>query len=107
MKTLLVAIFLAAFALISISPAQAGLSIKGKRATASEGQNSFTDTIKKLRDDDEGLVVLFSKNTGSYYLRRDVADFEGQKKKLEEAFKAKKPVSVTFDADQLNILEVK
>lgn len=105
MKKVLVLIC-AVFSFVAVNGAEAGLVVK-KRQVASQGKSNFTDTIKKIRDDDEGIVVLFEKNAGSYYLRRDVADFAGQKKKLEDAFKAKKPVSVTFDSEELNILEVK
>ncbi len=105
MKALLVAAVVA-FSFVSMNTTFAEAKSKKTRSIASES-TTFTDTIKKIRDDDEGVVVLFNKTTGSYYLRRDVADFEGLKKKLDDAFTAKKPVSVTFDAAQLNILEVK
>lgn len=104
MKSL--AIFMClALSIVSVNMAEAGSNIKSREVAS--GSSKFTDTIKKIRDDDEGVVVLFNSNSGSYYLRRDVADFELLKKKLDEALKSKKPVSVTFDAAQLNILEVK
>ncbi|KYG66299.1 hypothetical protein AZI86_04380 [Bdellovibrio bacteriovorus] len=96
----------ALFSFVGVNHAQAGLAVKN-RQVASQGKSTFTDTIKKIRDDDEGTVILFNANAGSYYLRRDVADFDAMKKKLNDAFKANKPVSVTFDSTQLNILEVK
>ena len=105
MKAVLVLVC-AILTFVGVNMAEAGLKVKG-REVASQGKATLTDTIKKIRDDDEGTVVLFNSNSGSYYLRRDVADFDALKKKLEEAFKNKKPVSVTFDAAQLNILEVK
>lgn len=77
------------------------------RKPASEDRNSITDVVKKVRDDDEGVNILFVKSSGSYYLRRDVADFDSSKKKLDDSLKTKKPVSVTVDPVQLNILEVK
>ncbi|MEK2646915.1 hypothetical protein [Bdellovibrio sp. BCCA] len=78
-----------------------------KPASAEQQRTSVNDVVKKLREDDEGLVVLFVKTSGSYYLRRDVAEFDAYKKKLEESLNGKKPVSVTVEATQLNILEVK
>lgn len=105
MKMVLVLVC-ALFSFVSVNHAEAGSPVK-KRQVASQAKSTFTDTIKKIRDDDEGSVVLFNANAGSYYLRRDVADFEATKKKLNDAFKANKPVSVTFDSAQLNILEVK
>lgn len=105
MKTFAVLVC-ALFSFFAVSASHAGPTQKN-RQVASQGKSKFTDTIKKIRDDDEGVVILFNANSGSYYLRRDVADFEGLKKKLNEAFKANKPVSVTFDSAQLNILEVK
>ncbi len=77
------------------------------RGPASETQSTLSDTVKKVREDDEGIVILFTKNAGSYYLRRDVTGFDSSKKKLEESLKSKKPVSVTVEPAQLNILEVK
>lgn len=91
---------------MAVNMAEAGIRHK-TRQISSSSKSTFSDTVKKIRDDDEGIVVLFNSNSGSYYLRRDVADFEASKKKLEEAFKSKKPVSVTFDGTELNILEVK
>ena len=70
-------------------------------------QSNISDTVKKVREDDEGVVILFQKTTGSYYLRRDVPEFDAAKKKLQDSLSSKKPVGVTVDASQLNILEVK
>lgn len=67
----------------------------------------ISDVVKKVREDDEGVVVLFSANSGSYYLRREVSNFASFRKILEESLKSKKPVSVTVEPSQLNILEVK
>lgn len=64
------------------------------------------DSVKKIREDDEGLVILFTKAIGSFYLRRTVEEFDAYRKVLETSLKDKKPVSVTVDS-QLNILEVK
>lgn len=74
---------------------------------AAEAKGVLSDTVKKVREDDDGVVVLFNKNAGSYYLRRDVTGFDGAKKKLQDSFNTKKPVGVTVDSSQLNILEVK
>lgn len=106
MKILLLVLFGVVF-VMGIKAAEAGIVTKKPRTVANAEKSTFTDTVKKIRDDDEGSVILFNSNAGSYYLRRDVADFEVLKKKLDEAFKNKKPVSVTFDSAQLNILEVK
>ncbi|WP_374075765.1 hypothetical protein [Bdellovibrio bacteriovorus] len=80
---------------------------KSRKPANAEQRASVTDVVKKLREDDEGLVVLFAKTPGTHYLRRDVAEFDAYRKKLEESLNAKKPVSVTVEASQLNILEVK
>ena len=71
------------------------------------GSSQFSDIVKKVREDDEGLVVLFNTNSGSFYLRRDLSAFMNLKSKLEASMKNKKPVSVTIEPVQLNILEVK
>lgn len=65
------------------------------------------DTVKKIREDDEGVVVLFVKTTGSFYLRRTNGNFDALKKKLDESLKTKAEISVTYDSTELNILEVK
>ncbi|KHD88705.1 MAG: hypothetical protein OM95_07855 [Bdellovibrio sp. ArHS] len=104
MKWILFAALLATTT-VGVNPALARSA--SRQPANAEEHRSFEDNIKKIREDDEGIVVLFVKNPGSYYLRRDVENFDGLRKKLDEAFKAKKPVSVTFDAVQLNILEVK
>lgn len=81
---------------------------KASRGPASaEERSTISDVVKKLRDDDEGVVVNFEKASGSYYLRRDAAGFDGIKKKLEQSMTSKKPVSVTVESSQLNILDVK
>lgn len=106
MKWILVTAMLLSVTMLSTNSEASAKKTQRKAASATE-KNSFTDTIKKIRDDDEGVVVMFNKEPGSYYLRRDIADFDALREKIEEAFKAKKPVSVTFDGAQLNILEVK
>lgn len=82
-------------------------SLAKSRKPTAEARSVISDVVKKIREDDEGVVILFVKNAGSYYLRRDVAEFDSCKKKLEESLSAKKPVSVTVEPTQLNILEVK
>lgn len=72
-----------------------------------QDKSVISDIVKKIREDDEGVVILFTKNTGSYYLRREIAEFAANKKKLEDSLASKKPVSVTVESSQLNILEVK
>lgn len=106
MKWILVALMMGATTLGVGSAAEAVL--KKTRTPASADQRSeVSDVVKKIREDDEGLVILFNKNAGSYYLRRDVAEFDVYRKKLEESLVGKKPVSVTYEPSQLNILEVK
>lgn len=79
-----------------------------KAAAASVGtQPNFQDQVAKLRPDDEGVVVLFEKAKGSYYLPRDTGRFDNLRHILEESLKNKKPVSVTTDASRLNIVDVK
>lgn len=104
MKWFLIGVLLFANVMATSRPAEARPS---SRQPSAEQRSVISDVVKKTREDDEGLVVLFVKNTGSYYLRRDVAQFEAYRKKLEESLSAKKPVSVTVEASQLNILEVK
>ena len=103
-RTFLVTMALMIFGMTTVS--QAASKSRGP-AAVEEQRTTITDTVKKMRDDDDGLVVLFVKEKGSYYLRRDVADFDGIRKKLETSLNEKKPVSVTAEATQLNILEVK
>lgn len=77
------------------------------RQPAAAVQSSvISDTVKKIREDDEGLVVLFAKNTGSYYLKRNVVEYDRLRKKLEESMNGKKNVNVSADSS-LHILEVK
>lgn len=80
---------------------------KNTRQPAVAVQSSvILDTVKKIREDDEGLVILFAKNAGSYYLKRNVAEFDRLRKKLEESMNGKKIVNVSADSS-LYILEVK
>ncbi|WII72485.1 hypothetical protein QJS83_01205 [Bdellovibrio sp. 22V] len=87
------------------TPAEAKSQSRGP--ASAEQRATVTDVVKKLREDDEGIVVLFVKTPGSHYLRRDVAAFDDYRKKLEASLSGKKPVSVTIESSQLNILEVK
>ncbi|WP_041578017.1 hypothetical protein [Bdellovibrio bacteriovorus] len=84
--------------------AQAGPSI---RLVASEHSTITADTVKSIRADGNGLLVVFVKTAGTYYLDRDVINFETYRKKLEESLKHQKPVSVKAEQHQLNIVEVK
>ena len=85
----------------------AAFLLLGSVTAFAEDKSVISDIVKKVREDDEGVVVLFTKNSGSYYLRREVAEFSVSKKKLEDSLASKKPVSVTVEPSQLNILEVK
>lgn len=102
MKWLLVAAFLASAGLYA-GTAEARVPV---RIIASEERTEVTDVVKKIREDDEGIVVLFTKHQGSYYLRRTTEEFDAYRKKLDDSLKSKKPVSVTAD-QELNIVEVK
>lgn len=102
-RALLLATTLITFAVVAADAA----SVPRKLASTEGQRTTVTDTVKKVREDDEGLVVLFQKNAGTYYLRRDVAEFDAIRKKLEASLNEKKPVSVTVESSQLNILEVK
>jgi hypothetical protein len=64
------------------------------------------DSVKKSREDDDGIVYYFSKIKGSYYLRRVNVKFDALKAKLDESLKSKAEISVTYDSVELNILEV-
>lgn len=77
------------------------------RVIAQAASKVLKDSVKKIREDDEGVVVLFVKTPGSYYLRRTTANFDALKKKLDESLKSKGEISVTYDSAELNILEVK
>ncbi len=101
MKWFLLAVLLAPVSFISFNATAKPLV----RVMANDN-SPFNDTVKKVRADDEGLVVLFSKAIGSFYLRKDNANFDDYKKALEGSLANKKPLSVTVDSD-LNILEVK
>lgn len=104
MKLMLSALMISALAFSSM-PAVAG---KYERMMASDsGTKSLEDTVKKLRDDDEGVVVLFVNTKGNYYLRRESNDFDADHEKLKASLNEKKPVSVIVETDSLNIVEVK
>ena len=64
------------------------------------------DSVKKSREDDDGIVYYFVKTKGSYYLRRVNVKFDALKAKLDESLKSKGEISVTYDSVELNILEV-
>ena len=83
-------------------PAQAEVSLEG------DGQQiHLTDYVVKIKEDDGGVNVLFSKSKATYYLALDTANYDSMRKSLEESLKTKKPVSVTADATLSNIVEVK
>lgn len=103
MKWLVVVAFVAPV-LAGLNPAQAGPSI---RLVASERANIAEDTVKSIRADGNGLLVVFHKTAGTYHLDRDVINFDTYRKKLEESLKLQKPVSVKAEQHQLNIVEVK
>jgi hypothetical protein len=64
------------------------------------------DSVKKSREDDDGIVYFFTKTKGAYYLRRVNLKFDALKAKLDESLKSKGEISVTYDSVELNILEV-
>lgn len=99
---LLAAIFAPAFVGWNVATAHPAI-----RVIASEEKTTIQDTVKKIREDDEGMMVLFVKAQGSYYLRRSAPEFDSSYKKLQDSLKLKKPVSVTAEQGSLNIVEVK
>lgn len=78
-----------------------------RKVASEEVSKTISDVVKKIREDDEGLVVLFEKNAGSYYLQRANENFARAQASLQKSLKDKKPVSVTVEVADLNILEVK
>lgn len=91
-------------AIMGVSTAHANPTMRQPAAAAKN--TTISDVVKKVRNDEEGIVVLFTKNSGSYYLKNEVAGFDGFEKKLKESLNEKKTVNVTADS-LLNILEVK
>ncbi|MNJ92851.1 hypothetical protein D3C87_105250 [compost metagenome] len=105
MKVFLSALLMSALMFSVAGPVEAR---KAERMMSSEASTStLQDTVKKIRDDDEGVVVLFTKAKGNYYLRRDVRDFDASREKLNASLSEKKPVSVIFESETLNIVDVK
>lgn len=93
---------------IGLTAFSTGGNVQTLRNIASdEVTKSILDVVKKIREDDEGLVVLFEKNEGSYYLQRANENFAQAQASLQKSLKDKKPVSVTVEVADLNILEVK
>ena len=77
------------------------------RGPANAPGKNITDVVEKVRQDDEGITILFKKSQGSYYLRNTTIDFDKARGKLEKSLSSKKPVQVTVEPEELNILEVK
>jgi biopolymer transport protein ExbD len=75
-------------------------------APAESTSKVLKDTVKKVREDDDGVVILFTKTKGSYYLRRVNVKFDALKVKLDQSLKNKAEISVTYESTELNILEV-
>lgn len=99
--------FLMAMTLVvtmGVGTSNAGAQVR--KPTAAAQSSTISDVVKKMRADEEGIVILFTKNAGSYYLKNGVADFDSLRKKLEDSLNGKKTVSVKADSS-LNILEVK
>lgn len=100
MKAVLSALLFVTSALLS-APVHAGMSI---RVIASDG---VEDTVKNISEDKDGASIAFARTAGNYRLRRTVANYDAKKKSLQNSLSNKKPVSVTVDSSQLNILDVK
>lgn len=92
-----------AFAVEAKTPSRGPASEAPAVAT---GNKVLKDSVKKFREDDDGVVVFFTKTKGSYYLRRVNVKFDALKAKLDESLKTKAEISVTYDSAELNILEV-
>ena len=107
-RSLSISVFAAVLAFSFTIAAQAG-----SRGPASEQlppkapAKSFTDSVKKVRDDDDGAVAFFTKTQGAYYLKRVHPKYMAFKVQLEESLKNKAAITVTYDSVELNILDVK
>jgi|GEM_PF-1639779 hypothetical protein len=88
-------------------PAQAETGAEAVAAAGDGKEVQITDYVVKIKEDDGGVNVLFSKSKATYYLALDTANYDSMRKALEESLKTKKPVSVTADATLSNIVEVK
>ena len=91
---------------ISRGPASTTTQV-AKTETAIKAKKKIADVVEKIRQDDEGLTVLFKNNEGSYYLRNETVEFDKARAKLEKSLADKKPVQVMVEPTELNILEVK
>lgn len=78
------------------------------RAPASKARTTTVkEAVLKMRDDDEGVVVLFVKAKGNHYLRREMPNFDKLREALQNSMNEKKPVSVIVESETLNIVDVK
>ena len=111
MKTFILLAFLLSITVMDHAEARTLKRKPAQSEAASEGsegqQVQFTDFVVKIKEDDGGVNVLFSKKKETYYLALDTANYDSMRKSLEESLKSKNPVSVTADSSLSNIVEVK
>lgn len=106
MKFFMLPIFIGFIASLYVGHTSA-YAIRSVRVVASEDQLTVKDVVKKIREDDDGAVIMLKQNQGNYYLRRTHSAFDNTLKKLKQSEKAGTPVTVTADKAELNILDVK
>lgn len=105
MKLLVLPVFVALLGVVTLVTPE-GVARPSLRIVASDNHSVIKDSVKKTRDDDEGIVVMLGKSQGNYYLRRTHSGFDPLSKKIKTSEKSGAVVSITADKE-LNIIDVK
>ena len=103
------AFFLSLFAFAVITPVNSytkPVKLTVERGVAAK-EKVISHAIKRLREDDESLKVIFEGSNEVCSLARDHGDFESLSQKLQEALRDKVKLSVTVDAESCQILSIK
>lgn len=106
MKLFILPIFIGFLVSIYVGHTSA-YAVRSVRVVASEDQVTVKDVVKKVREDDEGVVILLKANSGNYYLRRTHSGFDSALQKLKKSEKSGTAVTLTADKAELNIIDVK
>lgn len=93
MKYFLVAVSLLVIFLFGVSEALA-------QSTAT----TITDTVVRIKEDDDGKIIMFKKAPQAFYLTYSTPEFDAVLSKLSKSHTQKSAVKVTTDS-KLNILK--
>ncbi len=76
------------------------------QSSSSKSSNTIIDSVVKIKEDDEGKLILLNQNKKVLYLKNDQKNYDNILIEVSNSLKFNSPVKFKTDAN-LNVIDVK